>query len=496
MEEENKDKKIEKEKISLFAETSISENQQNYTAKVSKYPSEKILEMLEDPYKNASKLQEVSLWMYYNNGIYNRIINNYAGQNIYDLYLYPTIMTSFIKDSKKKTASEKMLKGYVDVANIFEIYSYKSNWRNIGVNLLLQGEVFLYRVSDNTGSLEREIPTEFCKIAKVINDGLYKYAINMKKLNEEKVRLMMPLSLQQLWEKHSNDIIPQEQYMDASKNWLIVDDPNAICLSLNNNVSTRSIPPLSYIMPSITRLMDEEIQEIEDNKINNLKLIHMQYELDDEGEPKIDNEELIKMHRQAKANLPHGVAINTNPLKVTTHTLQRSGNVQASSRQALTELVYNNAGVNSEIFNGNKGNNQAIISGLQADKAYVNMLNNIFENYAKYIVKSEIKKPMFLPRLIRNTVYDEAQIFENCMSSTSVGLSRLKLLGAQHYSPLEGISVLDFEVSNGLDKFFVPLSTSYTQSGNTSAESQGGREKAKNDTGLKGVGDNKDSTNE
>ena len=62
-------------------------------------------------------------------------------------------------------------------------------------------------------------------------------------------------------------------------------------------------------------------------------------------------------------SIEYNVCVNTNPLKVQALTLQRTGNVNASNRQTLTELVYNNSGVNSEIFNGNQSNNQAILIG-------------------------------------------------------------------------------------------------------------------------------------
>ena len=121
----------------------------------------------------------------------------------------------------------------------------------------------------------------------------------------------------------------------------------------------------------------------------------------------MDEEVIRKAHNSAKANLPAGVAINTNCLELTAHTLQRTGNVAAMNRQTLTENVYNNAGVNSEIFNGNNSNNQAILSGLVADEIIADTLNNVFENYVKYEIKTKKKNSLWLPRFIRNTKYNE-----------------------------------------------------------------------------------------
>ena len=489
---EEKKKEDVREKKRVFAQTSISENAQNYTTSMIEYSADQVNDLLTNPYKNALELQTISVWLYHNNGIYNRIINNFAGMNCYDLYLYPSTISRFVKDSKKKTASEKLLKGYVDIAKIFEKYSYKSNFRKIGTNLLIQGEVFLYTVEDSSGTIEKELYPDMCKISRVVNDGLYKYSINMGKLSDEKKRSMMPKPIQDLYEQHQAGTIPPEQYTES--NYVLVDDPEAICLSLNTTVSTRGIPPLCYLFPSLIRYMNEEIEELQESRANNLKLIHMKYQVDDEGEPILDEADLKKMHAQAKANLPTGVAINTNPLEVTAHTLQRTGNVNASNRQTLTELVYNNAGVNSEIFNGNQSNNQAIITGVISDQIYCDTLNDIFENYAKYKVKTKKANPLWLPRFIRNTKYNERELITEAISCCAVGLSRLKLLATQHYSPLEGLATLDFETENMVDELFVPLATAYTQSANENEE--GGRPKASEESGnTKGVSDNKDSTN-
>ena len=210
------------------------------------------------------------------------------------------------------------------------------------------------------------------------------------------------------------------------------------------------------------------------------------------GESLLDEEIIRKAHNSAKANLPQGVAINTNCLELSTHTLQRTSNVQASNRQTLTELVYNNAGVNSELFNGNNSNNQAILSGLVADEIIADTLNNLFENYIKYDIKSKKKNPLWLPRFIRNTKYNENTLEEQAYKGATVGLSRMKYLATQHYSPLEALSILEFETENGIDDLFVPLATSYTQSAN--AEENNGRPKANDSDSGKEVSDNQDST--
>lgn len=180
-------------------------------------------------------------------------------------------------------------------------------------------------------------------------------------------------------------------------------------------------------------------------------------------------------------------------MKVQALTLQRTGNVNASNRQTLTELVYNNSGVNSEIFNGNQSNNQAILTGVTADEIYCDVLNNVFENYTKYRVKQLKRNPLWMVRFVRNTQYNKQTLVTESMQGCTVGLSRMKFLACNHYAPLEALSLLEFETENGIDEFFVPLATSYTQSGDE--EEELGRPKnSDNPDNQKDVGDNPDST--
>lgn len=482
-----------KEKKHLFAETSVAGTATNYAFNPTKYSASSVVSLLEDPQKNAASLQEVSLWLYYNSGIYYRLINNFSGMNRYDMYLFPSTISKFGKGGKKKnTNADKLLKEYLDIAQGVEKLSWKSNFRTIGTNLMILGEVYLFKIEDNSGVIIKEIPSSFCKISKVINDGLYKYSINMSKLGTAAVYNMMPKKIQDLYDKHNMGSLPPEAY--SENNYVIIEDKEAVCLSMNQFVGTKSVPPMCYIFPSLIRLMEEEENEIIEAKANNLKLIHMKYPIDDEGESILDEEVIRKMHNSAKMNLPTGVAINTNPLELTTHTLQRVGNVNATNRQTLMEHVYNNAGVNSEIFNGNNSNNQAIISGLVADEIISDILNNLFENYIKYDIKTRKKNPLWLPRFIRNTKYNETSMEEQAYKGATVGLSRMKYLATQHYSPLEAISILEFETENGIDELFVPLATAFTQSGN--GEQENGRPKASDSDSSKSVGDNKNSTNE
>lgn len=95
-------------------------------------------------------------------------------------------------------------------------------------------------------------------------------------------------------------------------------------------------------------------------------------------------------------------------------------------------------------------------------------------------------------RFIRNTKYNESNMITEAMQGCTVGLSRMKFLATNHYSPLEAISILEFETENNVDELFIPLATAYTQSGD---EENGRPKNSENKDTNKDVGENPDSTN-
>ena len=80
-----------------------------------KYSKANILTYLESPFKNSNALQEVSAYIRYNNGIYNRLIKYFASMPTFDCMLYPLEV-----DSKKSSSGEKLMKSYQETAKYLD----------------------------------------------------------------------------------------------------------------------------------------------------------------------------------------------------------------------------------------------------------------------------------------------------------------------------------------------------------------------------------------
>ena len=166
-------KTIEKQKHLKFAQSSISSTNVGETSSSRNGLSyDSIASALQDPYSNVATLQQISKILYYSNGVYYRLIEEFANIPMYDLYLSPTFILGFNKNNGQV---EKMNKEYEVIAQQIEKINYKYNFKWFGRMLLLYGELFLYKVEDNNGIFYKMIPNDICRVSGIMENNIYKY---------------------------------------------------------------------------------------------------------------------------------------------------------------------------------------------------------------------------------------------------------------------------------------------------------------------------------
>ena len=102
--------------------------------------------------------------------------------------------------------------------------------------------------------------------------------------------------------------------------------------------------------------------------IESIKLIHQKFPVDkDTGVSLIDFDVITQYHNATKSTLPQGTAVTTNPLDLQALYLSDSNSKTSSNVSQARDTIYDSAGVNSELFNGNKNTTEAIAMGIIAD---------------------------------------------------------------------------------------------------------------------------------
>jgi hypothetical protein len=447
-------------KAQQFAKDSVSYSTPSIKSP-KKYSKQNILTYLESPFKNSSALQEASAYIRYNNGVYNRIIKYFASMPTFDCMLYPIEV-----DSKKSTSGEKLMKSYQETAKYLEALNPKYNLGWMIDRLLQDGELYLYKIEDSQSIVYKQMPTDLCRISSV-EDNVCKYAIDIRKLNTKSIYDTMPVDLQKLSDKYQSGGIKAEDLIDNG--WYELEE-NAVAFNAISQFLPKGFPPFSYLFDGLMHLDEMKQLHFNSAKANNLKIIHQKVPIDDDGELLIDYDLVKEYHSSTKRNLPDGIAITTNPLDLQSITLSRTGAEAINQRNDALESLLDDAGVNSEIFNGSKSTNEAIAMGVKVDEMFINNIISMFENFLNYEIAKNKKTSSWRVKLFNSTYFSRDEYIKRSRENLQYGGSRLEYLAVQGFTPLQGYNVLKGEQALGIDKILIPQQSSHTM---TSSDNNG-----------------------
>ena len=410
---------------------------------------------LENPYdiKNVETLQQASMLLKATNGIYKRVLNYNSYMYTHDYMIYP------IEFDKLKT-NVKTQKAYAEAAQYAEKQNLKYNAPWIKERTLEQGELYIFEVEDNNGLILQEIPNRFCKITS-IEDNVLKYAINLKMLNDVNV-LSFPKEIQVLYKRYKNGSIKEKDIIDRTFYEL---KENAYAFSLDK-FSQKGIPYYCTIFDDLMELEDMKDLKSQNAVIESIKLIHQKFPIDKEtGESLIDFDVITQYHNATKSTLPPGTSVTTNPMDLQALHLSDNNSKISNNVSQARDTIYDSAGINSEIFNGNKSTTEAIAMGIIADNLVSKPLNLMITNWINY----KLKRRRFGGitwgiKILDTTEFNKDKRINTAKEAMAFGGSRLEFLATSGYTPLQSLSVLKLENLLGLDELMIPQQSSHTQS--------------------------------
>ena len=435
-----------------FAKDSVSYNTPSVRTP-KKYTKANILSYLESPFKNSTALQEASAYIRYTNGVYNRLIKYFAQMPTFDCMLYPMDV-----DSKKATSGEKLMKSYQETAQYLERLNPKYNLGWMIDRLLQDGELYLFKIEDAQSIVYKQMPTDLCRITS-IEDNVCKYAIDIRKLNTKAIYDTMPLEIQKISDKYQKGTIKADKLIYNA--WYELEQ-NAVAFNAISQFLSKGFPPFSYLFDGLMHLDEMKQLHFSSAKANNLKIIHQKVPIDDDGELLIDYDLVEEYHKSTKRNLPDGIAITTNPLDLQSITLSRTGAEAINQRNDALESLLDDAGVNSEIFNGSKSTTEAVAMGIKVDEMFINNILSMFENFLNYEISQNKKTSAWRVKLLNSTYFSRDEYIKRSREGLAYGGSRLEYLATQGFSPLQGYNILRGEQALGIDKIMIPQQSSHT----------------------------------
>lgn len=423
----------------------------------------RIEKLLSNPEQNAEALQKEVYNMMMLNGVLKEILVYKSNMLTYDHFLVCSNV-----GSKTKKAFENM---YKKAANRLEQYNIKFNCRWWIQTVIKKGEIYLYKKIGKDHITYVEIPSEFCRVVSAVG-CVQKYAINLSKISNE-VLDYFPDEIKSIYRKYKSGKIPQDK---LDNGYYKIESNNAVAFSIDF-LNSKNPPYYSSVLRDLSMLNDMQVAKREAEGIDNYKLIQMLIPSDDEGNILADADEAQLYLDALKSVLPVGVGAVGMPYTIEPVTL---GDSQGKTLEYIHDLkneVYDNTGINDDLFSGSKSNNQAIIYGANVDSLLaLNLLEQI-KIYLNQDFKTVDELKNFKIIFVDSTIMNKDEKIRNAVSNSATWNSRLQMFAYMGLEPKELFDVLNTEDLIDIDDRLRPLMTSHT-----AKSSDNGRPKASDDT--------------
>lgn len=450
-----------------------------------KYSSKTIKQLLGNHEKNASKLREMSDYLYNANGMYRRLIDTIVNLLSFEHTITPVNTKRNEFDEKKYEKKYNAVRDYLWNCN-FDI-----TLGDILFKLIKYGR---YSAFDR-GSYLQPLPLDYTRIIGINSDGNailqfdFSYYDQFADIREQNMQL------------HGFDPIFRQMYLDYRKgidnpkvnfvgeyNWRTIPVDKTVTLKIGSNLESKEGMGLLY--GSVDDIIYyDEIRELDRIIIGSQKrkIIVQQIPIDpNTGESILGEEEIKQMHENLKATLPPNVGCLTvlGGTKFEEIPLQISA-LEKGKMAEVKDDVLTSAGVGEGALKG--GNFSTGVLNIDIITATVQKIlkqieNAWFNRKFKQIVGNG--QYQFRYRFLGLTAFNREKIIDSFDGLLDKGGNLTASVAARGFDMIEYIDILDVENAFGYKDKFQPLMTSHTTSG------KGGRP-----TGTGEGGDNTDKTN-
>lgn len=401
-------------------------------------------------------LQDASQIFEYTNGMIKQFTDYKSYILTYDHFLIP-------RDVTKYKSKEKIWDARYKASVELEKYNLKYNAKWIARKVISSGEIYLFLIKDKTSVIYQQLPNELCEICSKTGNMVSRYRINLNGITTTTVKYFPP-KIRKLYQKYIkgelvNDINFEDGWYD------LVDYTDAVAFSLDV-WATKGVPYYSNLFDTLMSL--EDLEDIQNNNavLENFILIYQKAETDEKGRMKLDKNTLEKFHSALKKVLKNtGCGAITTPMPLEKITL---GDSQAKTIEYITkvkESVYDAAGINNDIFNGNSTNTEAVSFGETVDMLLPLFIQKSIENWINDELKTNARTRNWTVEFVKTTEHNWRQIAKDEKENLTIYGSKWKYLATMGFTPLKAMNTLKIEELEGVSDMMKPLENSYQMSG-------------------------------
>lgn len=397
-------------------------------------------------------LQDASQIFEHTNGILKQFIDYKSYILTYDHFLVP-------RDITRYKTKEKVWEARYKAAVELEKYNLKYNAKWISKKVISTGEIYLFLVKDKNSVIYQQIPNEMCEICSKTGNMVSKYRIKLTAITSNTLKYYPP-KIRELYQKYLNGELVNDIYYEDG--WYdLTNYSDAVAFSLDV-WATKGVPYFSSVFDSLMSLEDLEDMRNNNAVLENFILIYQKAETDDKGRMKLDKGTLSKFHTALKKVLQNtGCGALTTPMPLEKITLGDATGKTIEYANNVKETIYDASGINSDIFNGNSTNTEAVSYGETVDTLLPLFIQKSIENWINDELKTSSKTRNWTVEFVKTTEYNWRQIAKDEKENLTIYGSKWKYLATMGFTPLKAMNTLKIEELEDVASLMKPLENSY-----------------------------------
>lgn len=403
-------------------------------------------------------------------GYFKKIIQYYVNLALVECW---TIDTELYTRNAKASIKKRIEQDYFRFVKEVSSYNMPSIIPDILFEVFLCDAYFGFEIDKYEGKALYNFLPEDCIITNYIN-GIPNFAV--RKPIGRKARIY-PEEIIAVFENSANDYVydPSYSQMPIEKSF---------CIKYNKNFASL-FPPFSFIIREILDL--DDFKSIEKAKAKNeiYKLITMKTPTDDQGAPIMSQKDVLPFYQLAMEVVADTIGIlpspfDTKPIEFSSNTTNNINNVQNA-----IDGMYSELGVSKSLLAGSS-NNSELKTSIKVDASEVyRILKQIARtiNYHCYLKLATSEKYKFKLRFLDITVFNQESKVDELLKMAQASCPvKMELMAAMGYNPAKmfGSELMENDVFDLAAKW-VPMQTSYTQSGTIENSEESGRPEMNDD---------------
>lgn len=446
----------------------------------SKYSKDDISTYLSDPYRYEQQLRAAVTYIYGASSHFRRLIQYFVGLTDWAYIVSP------YKIDPKTTSANTISRNYRKSLNFLSSMNIKTQFPKILTVALREDVNYITTWVQGEGVTFQQLPSNFCAISTV--EG------NVPNVTFDFSYFDSRQALLEFYPKEFKKKYNQYQKNRTTK-WIELDSPTSFAIKANPDILDYAIPPFAGILREIYEIEDYRELRLTKTALENYAMVVMQLGMDDDGNWSMDLQKAENFWRNLDAVLPEEIGSVLTPMPVTKISFEKANTAATNTVADAEEELFTAAGVSSLLFNNEKASANALALSIKADQAITYGIVKSIEDAVNRLLQAQPFGKNFKVTFLDVSPFNRKEVGDQYLKAASYGMPTVSLYCASQglgQAELDSMNLLENDVLE-IKKLFVPLSSSNTQSGNSSTDLNGKGATDEGGAPKKGIGDISDS---